>query len=92
VAPQGPVTLVQMTPASQSVHVGDSLSILATPLNAQGQVLSNRTATWAIADSTVLTTTWSAGVWILFRAQKAGDVNVTATIEGVSATARVVVQ
>ncbi len=90
--PIGPTTHVMMTPASQSVHVGDSISILATPLNVTGQVLLNRTATWAISDSTVLTTTWSNAGWILFRAQKAGDVNVTATIEGVSATARVVVQ
>ena len=90
--PVGPVTAVQMSPASQAVHVGDSISVLATPLNAQGQVLVGRTATWTVSDSTVLSTTWSNGGWILFRAQKAGDVNVTAIIEGVSAIARVVVQ
>jgi hypothetical protein len=90
--PLGPVSAVVMSPSTQAVHVNDSLSILATPLNAQGQVLTGRTATWAISDSTVLTTTWSMNGWILFRARKAGDVTVTATIDGVAGTARVVVQ
>lgn len=90
--PLGPVTHVMLSPAAQTVRVGDSLSILATPLNVTGQVLVGRTATWTVSDSTVLSTTWSNGGWILFRARRVGDVNVAATIEGVSATARVLVQ
>jgi len=90
--PIGPVTAVQMSPASQTVHVNDSLSVLATPLNVQGQVLVGRTATWALSDSTILQTTWNNAGWILFRAKKAGSVTVTATIDGVSNTAGVVVQ
>ncbi len=90
--PLGPVTAVVMSPSVQTVRVNDSLSILATPLNAQGQVLTGLTATWTVSDSTVLNTTWNMNGWILFRAKKAGDVIVTATIDGVSGTARVVVQ
>ena len=90
--PLGPVTVVQMSPASQTVHVNDSLSILATPLNAQGQVLAGRTATWTVSDTTVLSRTWNNGGWILFRAKKAGTVSVTATIDSVSGVSSVVVQ
>lgn len=90
--PTGPVASVVLTPETQTAHVGDSLYVLATPSNAQGQVLPGRSVTWAVSDSTALETMWSGSGWVLFRAKRTASVTVTGTVEGKSGSATVVIQ
>jgi hypothetical protein len=96
----GPVASVIMNPVYQRTRVGDSLIVLATPVDTQGQPVNGLTASWSLSDTTVLSATWRLGGWIIFRTLKAGDVQVTATYPStvvlpsgtVSAIARVEVQ
>lgn len=82
------VASVEVSPDSVSLAVGGSQAFTATPLDAAGQPLSGRAAaTWASSDPSVATISASGVV----QAQKAGAATITATIEGHSGTARVVV-
>ena len=85
--PTGPVASVTVTPASQTISVGDSAGAMATTLNANGQQLAGRTVTWTVSDPSVLSVTQAAYNWILLRGAKSGTVTLTATSEGKSGTA-----
>lgn len=91
-APTGPVARLTITPASQTISVGDSAGAAATPYNAQDLRLTGPAVSWSLSDSTVVSVTEAAYNWILLRGERSGTTTLTATSEGVSATATVTVR
>jgi uncharacterized protein YjdB len=77
-----PVASVQITPATLSVVVGGSATLMASAFDADGNILSGRAATWATQNPTVASVN-SSGV---LSAIAAGSTTVTATIEGKSSS------
>jgi len=88
----GPVASVTLQPTAQTVSVGDSVPVLAILKNAQDQVLTGRTVTWTISDSSKVSVFGSYGPWAVLRAHASGTVTVTATSEGVSGSGTVTVR
>ena len=91
-APSGPVASVTISPLSQTISVGDSAGAIAMTYNAQAQLLTGRTVTWTVSDSTVVHVTQAAYNWILLRGAKSGTATLTASSEGVQGTATVTVR
>jgi len=91
-APTGPVASVTISPLTQTISVGDSAGAIAMTYNAAGQMLAGRTVTWTLSDSTVVHVTQAAYNWILLRGAKSGTTTLTATSEGLSGTATVMVR
>ena len=91
-APSGPVTRVVISPATQTISVGDSAGAIAMTYNAQSQVLDGRTVTWTIGDSSIVSVTQAAYSFILLRGARSGTATLAATSEGVSGTAMVTVR
>ena len=81
------VATVTVYPGSVNAYVGDSLGFVAALKDSVGQPIYGRPIYWLTSDSTVLVP-YCCGV---FRAIKAGSATVTATSEGKSGTASVVV-
>jgi uncharacterized protein YjdB len=84
---RAPVSSLAITPGTASLVVGGAVSLVATPTDASGTVLTDRTVSWsssAPAVATVSPTGVVAGV-------APGSATITATSEGVSATATVTV-
>ena len=82
-----PVTSVMVTPTSASVLQGQTLQLTATIKDSAGNVLSGRAVTWTSSDASVATVSSSG----LVRAVATGSVTITATSEGRSGTAAIVV-
>jgi hypothetical protein len=78
----GAVATVELSPASQTVAVGDSAAFWATLRDAQGTLLSGRTVTWTATDTTVARFEFLYGQAAMLRALKPGTITVTATSEG----------
>lgn len=91
-APAGPVASVTISPLTQTISVGDSAGAIAMTYNAQNLMLTGRSVTWTIGDSTVVGVTQAAYNWILLRGAKSGTTALIATSEGVSDTATVTVR
>jgi hypothetical protein len=91
-APSGPVTRVTISPVTQTISVGDSAGMVAMTYNAQNQMLTGRTVTWALSDSTVVQVTAADYNWILLKGARSGTVTLTATSEGVAGTATITVR
>ncbi len=92
VPPGGPVATVDVTPASQTLTVGDSAYVRAILRDAQGRQLSGRTIVWAVSKPNVLRIDGQFGDYLLFRPIAADTVGVTATSEGKSGAATVAVR
>jgi len=71
-----PVAVVVMDPDAGALHVGESMTITATPKGANGEVL-DRDVTWESADTTIATVDEHGKV----TAVGAGTVDITATSE-----------
>lgn len=87
VARQVPVASIVITPQSDTVAAGDSALYVATTYDALGNVLPGRAVVWATlnaAVAAVLQSGWVHGV-------SSGAAGITATSEGVSDTAQVLV-
>ena len=82
-----PVASVTVSPASGSVLVGQTLQFAATVKDAGGNILTGRTVTWT-SSNTAWATASSSGV---VTGVAAGSVTVTATSEGRSGTAAIIV-
>src|SRR5207248_6857681 len=82
-----PVASVTVSPASGSVLVGQTLQFAATLKDAGGNILTGRTVTWT-SSNTAWATASSSGV---VTGVAAGSVTVTATSEGRSGTAAIIV-
>jgi len=89
-APSGlgvPVASVTVTPAAASAQVGHTLQLIATPKDANGNVLAGRVVTWATSNAGVDTVSGSGMVY----ARAAGTATDTATSEGHSGMASITV-
>jgi hypothetical protein len=82
-----PVAAVTVTPATASVPVGQTVQLSVVLRDATGTILAGRVVTWASANTGVATVS-SSGV---VTGVAAGQVNVTATSEGVTGQAAVTV-
>ena len=82
-----PVASVSVTPASQSMGVGETRQLTATLRDAAGNVLTGRVIAWSSNTSSVATVSASG----LVTAQGVGTATITATSEGQSGTATVTV-
>jgi uncharacterized protein YjdB len=82
-----PVASVLLVPASAALRVGETATLTATVRDAVGTTLTGRTITWASSAPAVATIS-AAGV---VTAVALGSATLTATSEGQSATATVVV-
>ena len=87
-----PVASVTVSPPNDTAQVGeDSVSFSATLRDAQGRQLYGRIVTWTISDTSIARIVSSYGPYAAFRPVKAGSAVVTATSEGKSGTAQLVV-
>jgi hypothetical protein len=84
----GPVTSVSMYPAEITIGVGYMGYVAANPRNAQGRYVPGRRATWTSSNPSVATVNPDTGI---VSGIAPGTATLTATIDGVSATARVTV-
>ena len=82
-----PVTTVTVTPLTSSIVVGATTPLAAVARDAGGNVLSGRTVTWSSATPTIAAVSASGVVSGI----AAGNVNISATIDGVVGTAAVTV-
>ena len=80
------VAEIRLVPAGESLLVGKTLQLAATPRDARGGALSDRKVVWQSSDSAVATV--SAG---LVTARHQGTVRITAAVEERSATAVITV-
>jgi len=82
-----PVASVSVSPATAAIQVGQTVQLVATPKDANGNPLSGRTVTWASSNTSVATVSASG----LVTGNVAGTATITATSEGQSGTASVTV-
>lgn len=82
-----PVASVNVTPSSNNVVVGSTVQLSAQLTDAQGTVLTGRQLTWTSSSGSVASVDASG----LVRALSTGNVTITATSEGRSGSASVVV-
>ncbi len=82
-----PVTSVAVTPVTASVTVGQTVSLTATPEDANGNALSGRVVTWVSSAAAVATVVGNGQV----TGVTAGLALITATSEGQSGTALITV-
>ncbi len=83
-----PVASVTVTPVSSSILVNGSVHLTATPKDANGNPLSGRTVTWQSANPAVAGVDASGGV---IGIAAGGPITITATSEGKSGSATVLV-
>ena len=81
------VASVQLTPSSADILVGDVLQLAATPRDANGNALTDRTITWASSNPAVAAVSSSGSVSGVAQ----GTAVITATSEGISSTADITV-
>ena len=82
-----PVSSVTVTPAARTLYAGETLQLTALTLDSAGGTLSGREVTWSSSDTTRATVSDNGLVTTLAD----GSVNITATVEGKSATATITV-
>ena len=85
--PPAPVASVSVSPASASVSVGQTVQLAATPKDANGNPLTERTVTWSSGNSGVATVSASG----IVTGVSPGAATITAASEGKSGTAAVTV-
>jgi uncharacterized protein YjdB len=89
--PDDSVATVTVTPSADTVAAGDSASFFADLRDAQGNALSGRAVSWTVSDSSVARIEGAFGQTVIIRAERAGSALVTATSEGKSGSAHLVV-
>ncbi|HEY9448668.1 MAG TPA: Ig-like domain-containing protein [Gemmatimonadaceae bacterium] len=82
-----PVATVEMSPDVAALHVGEKVTITATPKGANGEALTGRDILWGTSNATVATVD-TAGV---VTAVGAGNANIIAIVEGKIGTTAVLV-
>jgi uncharacterized protein YjdB len=83
-----PVASVSVSPTADTLYVGQSGQFTATPKDASGNALSGRTITWASSNTGIATVSSTGAV----KAVAAGTATITATSEGKSGTATLLVK
>jgi uncharacterized protein YjdB len=89
--PSESVATVIVTPARDTVAVGDSATFFADLRDAQGNPLSGRAVTWSVSDSAVARIEGVFGQSVILRGQGDGITTVTAMSEGQSGSAELIV-
>ena len=79
-----PVASVTISPPSANIAVGQNLQLSATPLDANGQVLTGRIVNWSGTSGVVSVSSSGVATGIAI-----GNGTVTATIDGIPATAAI---
>ena len=82
-----PVATVSVTPTSAAIQPGQTVQLTATTKDANGNVLTGRVVTWSTSDGTIATVSTSG----LVAGVAAGTATITATSEGKSGTATILV-
>lgn len=82
-----PVASVVVTPATNLISVGETKQLTATPQDTNANVLTGRTTAWSSSDPTKVAVS-STGV---VTGVAAGSATITATVEGKTGTAEVIV-
>ena len=90
--PGDSVATVEVTPSADTVAAGDSASFFATLRDANGNILSGRTVSWTVSDSSVARIEGAFGQTVVIRAVAAGFALVTASGEGKSGSGSLVVR
>jgi trimeric autotransporter adhesin len=83
-----PVASVSVTPATASIHVGETVQLTGTPKDGSGNPLTGRTVTWASADANIASVDANG---LVTAHATGGPVTITATSEGKNGTAAVTV-
>jgi len=92
------VAAVSVTPAPDSVAVGKTVKLVATPTDASGDTLVAREMIWVSSDTTVAIVTGSDSLGVVpgnsavIKGRAVGTATITATISGVSGTSLMKVQ
>ncbi|MEP6763262.1 MAG: Ig-like domain-containing protein [Gemmatimonadaceae bacterium] len=81
------VSTVTVSPASSTKSVGETVQLTATTVDAAGNPLTGRTVTWSSSNTSAATVSNTG----LVTAVAANTVTITATSEGISGTASVIV-
>ena len=84
-----PVATVRVTPADTTVRVGNTVALTATLLAANNSVLTGRSVSWASSDTTIARVSGTGVVTGV--AASSQFATITATSEGRTGTARVIV-
>ncbi|HEX9729497.1 MAG TPA: DUF4382 domain-containing protein [Gemmatimonadales bacterium] len=88
----GPVATVTISPAAQTIAVGDSSGVSVTVRDSLGGILAGRAIAWSLSDSTLIEFgVGFSGTFALIRGLVPGTVIITALSEGKSGTATVTV-
>jgi uncharacterized protein YjdB len=87
----GPVASVTVTPASDTVGVGDSAGFFADLRDAHGNPARDASVRWSVADPSVARIEGEFGQSVVLRALRRGATTVTARSHGKSGTAQLVV-
>lgn len=83
------VASVEVSPGSGSLYSGRSLQLTATTRDAQGRALPDRGVTWSSSNSAVATVSSTGPFTGAVSATSFGSATITATSEGVSASATI---
>jgi hypothetical protein len=75
---------IQLLPLNLSLHPGDSIRLVATPKDRAGRAVPGRTVTWSTDDAEIATVSGAGLVKVHTRGD--GDVKITASVDGVSAS------
>ncbi len=85
--PPNTVAVVEVTPSSATLNVGESQQFVASPKNSVGAVVAGKSATWSSSNQTAAT----VDVAGLVRGVAAGTATISATVDGKSGAASVTV-
>lgn len=80
------VAAVTLPAYEDTLSVGDSVAVTATPRDAQGNALSGLSVAWSVSDSSVVRILRASGQTAWVRAVKSGIASLTATCEARSAS------
>jgi len=83
-----PVASVSVTPATASIHVGETVQLTGTPKDANGNPLTGRTVTWASADPNTASVDANG---LVTAHVTGGPITITATSEGKNGTSAITV-
>jgi uncharacterized protein YjdB len=82
-----PVASVEVTPATATIVIGGTTQLTATLKDAGGNVLTDRTVSWT-SDNDLIASVSTTG---LVTSKSVGTANISATVEGKSASAKITI-
>lgn len=89
--PSDVVSSVSLTRTSASVRPTEAVTITATPRNSNGAALSGKTVTWTVSQTGTIVNITPSGASVQITGAALGTAQVTATVEGKTASAAITV-